>query len=484
MREEAVQAALSGGDDADAGAGGDDVGGAGGDNANSVAEAASGTTTSPTSYATSLPADLLRAPKVFLDDIRREVALASKQERVKAYADVYGQKPPEELLMEECVEALGRALDEIFPLEQKSSLLKAQAAFPWLIRSSHAKTFLRAADFDVECAARRMVKYWESRERIYGDSAFSPGAVGYNASEDSGYLTSYHKSMSAMRNPNADRETKEIAKGFIHCWNETAMARLDRELNKIPIDEKTGYIEAIKKIPELVASDKHRLPFLRSDDFHAARAARRMVNYWNLRVDTFGADAFNDITIHSLENEGLRELETGFWCLLSGTDAYGRALISFTPKRLSVPGLSFNGQRKALWYVIHAAIEDEEIRKNGMVLVVFLSDVTPEDIKFSWPIASKHIYPSLFSAPANVRAIHACNPPGIWFEYSVQAANAESMGKDMRKRRVIHMGTREQVIAELEQCGISLDQIPVEMGGNFDYESVRSWIDMRRESGL
>mmetsp|Transcript_51342 Transcript_51342/g.154270 ORF Transcript_51342/g.154270 Transcript_51342/m.154270 type:complete len:464 (-) Transcript_51342:711-2102(-) len=439
---------------------------------------------SPVFGETALPTELLQAPKVFLDEIQREVAMDSKQERVKAYADIYGKKPPEELLMEESVEALGHALDEI-PPERKSSLLKALNAYPWLARTAHAKTFLRSADFDVAYAAKRMVRYWQSRERLYGDDSFLPGVVGASAAEPEGnYLTSYQKSMSALKNPSADRETREIAIGYIYCWNEAALERLNEELKKIPLDEKACFVEAMKKRPDLVASDGHRLRFLRSDDFQEECAARRMVKYWNLRVETFGRDAFEDITIKTLEKEGVRELGMAHWCLLPGTDAFGRALICFTPKRLAAGGFSPKGVEKAMWYVTHAAIEDETARKNGFVILTSLKDILPEEVKYAWPVASKYMLPCLECAPANLRAFHSCHVPGKWFQQSVQAAIAGAMAKEMRKRRIIHIGSIDQVIAELAQFGISLDQIPTQMGGNFDCESVHTWIEERKAAGL
>lgn len=137
-----------------------------------------------------------------------------------------------------------------------------------------------------------------------------------------------------------------------------------------------------------------------------------------------------------------------------------------------------------MWYVTHAAIEDEAVRKNGIVIVTNLKNLVPEEVGYAWPVASKYMLPCLEYAPTTVRAFHTCNPPGDWFKQSVQAAIAGAMAKEMRKRRVIHAGAQEQVMAELEQCGIAPEQIPVELGGKFEFGSVCRWIEEKKADEL
>lgn len=75
-------------------------------------------------------------------------------------------------------------------------------------------------------------------------------------------------------------------------------AALEKELDKLPDDEKkAGWLKAISKSPELVGKE-HRLMFLRCELFDAQRAAERICKYWNRRIELFGENrAFKPIHI-------------------------------------------------------------------------------------------------------------------------------------------------------------------------------------------
>ena len=69
---------------------------------------------------------------------------------------------------------------------------------------------------------------------------------------------------------------------------EQGLRDLQTELDKIPDEEKMCYLEAIEKCPHIVNDPAHRLLFLRTDVYQAPRSARRLVTYWEKRVELFG----------------------------------------------------------------------------------------------------------------------------------------------------------------------------------------------------
>lgn len=95
------------------------------------------------------------------------------------------------------------------------------------------------------------------------------------------------------------------------------------------IDNKESYETALFVNPEHVQSRTFRLGFLRADRFDANAAARRMVKYWERKVELFGTEnAFKSylscLDVEAMDPEALRK---GGVRLLPRCDGRGRAII-------------------------------------------------------------------------------------------------------------------------------------------------------------
>ena len=65
-------------------------------------------------------------------------------------------------------------------------------------------------------------------------------------------------------------------------------AQVERELQLLDDDIAKDYHTALQRVPELVKKESPPSRFLRTEDFHVLRAAKRIALYWKSRKDFFG----------------------------------------------------------------------------------------------------------------------------------------------------------------------------------------------------
>ena len=95
--------------------------------------------------------------------------------------------------------------------------------------------------------------------------------------------------------------------------------QLEREIWKLPKEDKAALMRVLRKNPLLFVVSSQTKLFLLSEDFDAARAARRIARYWQRREDLFGEEHVlkdGDVPTPNLEdyNRSTRDAKT-FWRL-------------------------------------------------------------------------------------------------------------------------------------------------------------------------
>jgi len=130
------------------------------------------------------------APLFTKEDEEKEIADLTPEAKEDILDDLYGRNS-NDLLMDgdvpeitaEQLAAVRDAMDRI-PIEDRSGFIKASIRCPELIeRETDPAIFLRHENHDAELAAKRIAKYWNTREIVFGeDHAYLPmtqsGAMG------------------------------------------------------------------------------------------------------------------------------------------------------------------------------------------------------------------------------------------------------------------------------------------------------------------
>mmetsp|Transcript_43536 Transcript_43536/g.81055 ORF Transcript_43536/g.81055 Transcript_43536/m.81055 type:complete len:106 (+) Transcript_43536:1179-1496(+) len=78
-------------------------------------------------------------------------------------------------------------------------------------------------------------------------------------------------------------------------------------------------------------------------------------------------------------------------------------------------------------------------------------------------------------APVRIRAIHLCGQVPSVVRDVILRAGSWFMSRSFRARSLLHFGTEEQILAGLEECGISKRELPDFMGGDLDPDFFSEW---------
>lgn len=239
-------------------------------------------------------------------------------------------------------------------------------------------------------------------------------------------------------------------------------------------------IEKAKQLcPEIINSQEHRLLFLRAEGFNAKRAADLLIEYWSERITLFGEDkAFLPLTLSGALRDDEVGLSMGFIILSPERDISGRAIVIVDQSKLERKNYTRNMMLRVVWYVIHAAVEDEEIQRKGIVMLC-----TPRNAQFDQfdrKLESKVTHSLRDALPVIWVGLHFCHAPAF---YELIAPNAKYiLGRKMRARTRWHSGSFRSVLETLAEYGINPTSIPSEYGGEWNVDG--KWLEERRAKGL
>lgn len=445
-----------------------DCGGGGGDN--DTGPGATGRIT--------VPGPVLGQPSALLDSV------VAPEEQIQAYTDVHGRPPPAVERMESRIAELEEEMSKI-PREERRSFDEAIRRNPMLLTSSqHARLMIQDEHFDARLDARRLARYWERREAMFGERAFSDGVFTQPSYSD--YLRYYDKCESVMSDPDSDDDARFLATEYIRCVHRTKIAAMDELIETAPPEDRAALMEARKLSPEFFVSDEHKLQFLRCEDFVEVRAAERMLRYWKAKKLFFGqTDAFGRrIALNDMESHIFDLDQLGVNRLMPRTDAHGRVILVLFLRDLAKEGWTEEGFAKYIWYVLQIALEREECRRNGVVLFGDCRNLTGDEYEKISRYRQLVKTITLKCAPIKIKAAHVFYGSDVWWQRLFATAFATIAGF-VTSRAVIHVGSNEDNAVALEsKYGISADLVPTEMGGEVKVESWTEWLESKRNEGL
>ena len=94
------------------------------------------------------------------------------------------------------------------------------------------------------------------------------------------------------------------------------------------VKNKPAYDRAFDRCPEYVESE--RTKFLRSENYDPAKAAKRMVNFFQAKLELWGEDSLHrPIRMSDFSEDDKVAFESGVAQLLPSRDSAGRAVVTF-----------------------------------------------------------------------------------------------------------------------------------------------------------
>jgi len=259
-----------------------------------------------------------------------------------------------------------------------------------------------------------------------------------------------------------------------------AFMELHAAIQRIPMQESEAYREALRICPHYAGSNNFKLMFLRATNYDTQAAALRITAYWQEKVKLFGIDrAFRRLGLQDLtEAEHEIALRRGGIQALPGTDAAGRGIVFYDRTRWEARRSHRASMFRAHWYILHSLMEGNPVvQKNGLVMLVYTSpnaELESFDRKMIVTMMNhmRHVLPIRivgFHHVINSSIIRLIMP----LIYYV-------LGSEVRARYIQHIGmTGVQVMEALKQFGLVQEQVPIELGGQyqFDYET---WIGIQQ----
>lgn len=234
------------------------------------------------------------------------------------------------------------------------------------------------------------------------------------------------------------------------------------------------YQRARRQCPDIVESREHRLLFLRAESFDVRRAVDRLLIYWSHRIDLFGDEhAFGPLTLESgAFDADKKELSMGYPRLSPEKDASSRAIIVINHNDMKRGTYDRRGIMRACWYIMHRALSEEIVQKNGIVFIgLGYGQLDQIDRKLDATLwrGMRDVVPCrLVSCHVVMASVSAdLIMPNVKFMLGVKS----------RARLREYQGHDPRILEKLAEVGIGTEAVPSEIGGGWAYDD--RWLEKR-----
>lgn len=135
-----------------------------------------------------------------------------------------------------------------------------------------------------------------------------------------------------------------------------------------------------------------------------------MAKYWDKRIELFGPNkAFLPLKLDAALQGDEAALNIGFTRLVPAQDHHGRSILLADPSNQDSSLYTRESMLRAMWYILHASLENEGAQKRGIVMIIY-----PKNARFKQfdRHMSKMFMESIKGClPVRVSAFHICQPP-------------------------------------------------------------------------
>jgi hypothetical protein len=240
-----------------------------------------------------------------------------------------------------------------------------------------------------------------------------------------------------------------------------------------------------------VQNSKLRLRFLRADRFDATKAALRLVQWLQWKLELFGQDKLcqEHIRLEDLDDNGRAMVQSGRVQVLPSRDHRGRAVVLSAASHNRRLFRSVKGGLQMMWYCSESIVEDEVTQCQGVVVILCMlwseQDILPP--KSSTSASSlfeeerkKFIWKSLRLAaaiPTRLEAFHVFLTPGPLNFAAAFRFNSALLY--FRARFRIHWGSLCECQYGLMTFGLPSALLPYNSDGTLKLGNHKKWYQRR-----
>eukprot|EP00934_Nitzschia_sp_Nitz4_P002635 Nitzschia sp. Nitz4//scaffold95_size97785//45877//47543//NITZ4_004667-RA/size97785-augustus-gene-0.107-mRNA-1//-1//CDS//3329560472//2625//frame0 len=237
-------------------------------------------------------------------------------------------------------------------------------------------------------------------------------------------------------------------------------------------DEVSVYLEALQSDSSYVEDRNFRMKFLRAEHWDATLAAERFLRFFQYKRRLFGSSKLvQKITQADLNDDDMTALKTGEGQISPIPDAAGRVVMFFGHALRQCKHL--DNSRRAMYYMIMAAMESEAAQKLGIVGLFYVVDA-PKVASINAELRN--------ALPICFASLHLCC--NAWSQYIKASIAIIPLSKENRVRYRFHYGSHVECLYQLVTFGIAQDSLPVNGKGEYSTDSHLRWLAQRREMEL
>ena len=258
------------------------------------------------------------------------------------------------------------------------------------------------------------------------------------------------------------------------------LLQLERALKSIRNEEKVDYLEAIRRCPDLVASESDPMRFLRFTHFNTSAAAQGLIRYWKRRRKVFGEKAFLPMLLTgngALSEEVIESVKSGQLVVLP-PDRYGRTVRCVDQSRLIERRPAIRSQSS--FYNAQLLSEEPGSQSKGLVMLVLLHNAEKLD-----KVAVENQTAWLSAFPVKVNECHFFDFVPRWEKTNFQSIMNHIMIHFQKLAPNVHIFThpksdKESLLKTLECHGLERTGVPESLGGEWTFEhDFAKWLNRR-----
>ena len=246
----------------------------------------------------------------------------------------------------------------------------------------------------------------------------------------------------------------------------------------IPDEEKSSFLKATDRCPDLLESECDFRRFLRYADYNFWEAARNVVEYWEFRESVFGDRAFLPLTQTAegaMTRPDVMALQTGNYVLLRRT-ANGEGVL-FVDRSRTLPASTTESKLRSCFYMMHhLSLEGDECNTMDChVLVLLVTPRTgPMDRDFvREAIKLLNVTPAKFKLHLLLCMPRTGATPLI---QTIMASGLSFASTNVDGLEVHTKAIGTPMLTELEsRLGLTAADFPSSIGGTWKYQKHSRW---------
>jgi hypothetical protein len=258
---------------------------------------------------------------------------------------------------------------------------------------------------------------------------------------------------------------------------------IKQALQCIPSQKRKSYMEAIERVPYLVATESNPTSFLRCEKFNATAAAERLIKYWDARCEIFGDRAFLPMVqtgTGALSQDDMVVLKTGSVVILPNHESGRVVMYLDRSKLLDQSKRSSDSRLRCIFYILSVVSENAKSQTDGFIMLGVVATPRcsdPIDIEVARKITAvlKEVMPArmgtnhLLICPAKAKEGNLLH---------LLIANTVSV---VQENFVFHFdGDSTIILSDMQRHGFMEGDLPPTFGGSWKFTEFADYQKKRR----